>query len=327
MMQVWTERKNEMSIPLLQTKNLKKYFKIPNGHLHAVDDVSLNIEKGQTLGVVGESGCGKSTLGRVILRLLEATGGEVLYEGKNILTYDRNKMMGMRKEMQIIFQDPYASLNPRMTISEIIAEPIIVCKTMTNRREIDGKVGELMETVGLAERFINMYPHELDGGRRQRVGIARALALDPKFIVCDEPVSALDVSIQAQILNLMMDLQEERGLAYMFITHDLSVVKHISTEIAVMYLGQCVEKATSGELFKTPMHPYTQALLNAIPVPNLSSRNRVKKIIKGEVTSPVNPKPGCRFAGRCPVKKDICTQQNVELKEVEKGHFVACRLY
>ncbi|KUO72127.1 MAG: peptide ABC transporter ATP-binding protein [Clostridia bacterium BRH_c25] len=316
-----------MNVPLMQTKNLKKYFKTPKGYLHAVDNVSLDIKKGQTLGVVGESGCGKSTLGRVILRLLEATDGEVLYEGKNILTYDQNKMMSMRKEMQIIFQDPYASLNPRMTISEIITEPIIVCKTITNKREIDGKVSELMETVGLAERFMNTYPHELDGGRRQRVGIARALALDPKFIVCDEPVSALDVSIQAQILNLMMDLQEERGLTYMFITHDLSVVKHISNEIAVMYLGQCVEKAQSDELFKTPMHPYTQALLNAIPVPNLSSRNQMKKIIKGEVTSPVNPKPGCRFAGRCPAKKDICMQQNVELKEVEKGHSVACMLY
>lgn len=316
-----------MNVPLIQTKNLKKYFKTPRGSLHAVDNVTLDIQKGQTLGVVGESGCGKSTLGRVILRLLEATGGELLYEGKNILTFDQKKMMSMRKEMQIIFQDPYASLNPRMTISEIIAEPIIVCKTITNRKAIDAKVSELMETVGLAERFINAYPHELDGGRRQRVGIARALALDPKFIVCDEPVSALDVSIQAQVLNLMMDLQEERGLTYMFITHDLSVVKHISNEIAVMYLGQCVEKAPSDQLFENPMHPYTQALLNAIPIPNLSSRNQVKKIIKGEVTSPINPKPGCRFVNRCPVKRDICVQQNLDLKEVEKGHSVACMLY
>ena len=288
-----------MSVNLIQTKDLKKYFKTPKGDLHAVDNVNFTIKKGQTLGVVGESGCGKSTLGRTILRLLEPTGGEVLYNGKNILNYNFKEMQEMRKKMQIIFQDPYASLNPRMTISQIIAEPIKVCKTITNKVEIDNKVFDLMETVGLAERLVNTYPHELDGGRRQRIGIARALALDPEFIVCDEPVSALDVSIQAQILNLMMDLQEERGLTYMFITHDLSVVKHISDEIAVMYLGQCVEKASSEELFNNPLHPYTQALLHAIPLPNLSNRNKQKSIIKGEVTSPINPKPGCRFAARC----------------------------
>lgn len=316
-----------MSVDLIQTKNLKKYFKTPKGELHAVDDVNFNIKRGQTLGVVGESGCGKSTLGRTILRLLEPTSGEVLYNGKNILDYDFKEMQEMRKKMQIIFQDPYASLNPRMTISQIIAEPIKVCKTITNKIEIDNKVYDLMETVGLAERLVNTYPHELDGGRRQRIGVARALALDPEFIVCDEPVSALDVSIQAQILNLMMDLQEERGLTYMFITHDLSVVKHISDEIAVMYLGQCVEKTSSDELFENPMHPYTRALLDAIPVPNLSRRNKSKGIIKGEVTSPINPKPGCRFATRCSEAKPECTSGNFELKEVSKGHFVACAKY
>ena len=316
-----------MNVPLIKTKGLKKYFKTPKGDLHAVDNVNITIQKGKTLGVVGESGCGKTTLGRVILRLLDATEGEILYEDNNILTYNDKQMREMRKKMQIIFQDPYSSLNPRMTISEIIAEPIKVCKTIKNRKEMDDKVYELMETVGLAERFVNTYPHELDGGRRQRIGIARALALDPQFIVCDEPVSALDVSIRAQILNLMMDLQEERGLTYMFITHDLSVVKHISDEIMVMYLGQCVEMAPSEELFKNPMHPYSQALLDAILVPNLSANNKLKKILKGEVTSPINPKPGCRFAIRCPKAKSICKGKNVELKEIEIGHFVACTLY
>lgn len=316
-----------MSVDLIQTKNLKKYFKTPKGDLHAVDNVNFTIKRGQTLGVVGESGCGKSTLGRTILRLLEPSSGEILYDGENILNYNFKQMQEMRKKMQIIFQDPYASLNPRMTISQIIAEPIKVCKTITNKVEIDNKVFDLMETVGLAERLVNTYPHELDGGRRQRIGIARALALDPEFIVCDEPVSALDVSIQAQILNLMMDLQEQRGLTYMFITHDLSVVKHISDEIAVMYLGQCVEKASSEELFNNPVHPYTQALLNAIPLPNLSNRNKQKAIIKGEVTSPINPKPGCRFAVRCPHAKPECTSQDLELKEIAPGHFVACALH
>lgn len=316
-----------MNVPLIKTKGLKKYFKTPKGDLHAVDNVNITIQKGKTLGVVGESGCGKTTLGRLILRLLDATEGEILYEDNNILTYNDKQMREMRKKMQIIFQDPYSSLNPRMTISEIIAEPIKVCKTIKNRKEMDDKVYELMETVGLAERFVNTYPHELDGGRRQRIGIARALALDPQFIVCDEPVSALDVSIRAQILNLMMDLQEERGLTYMFITHDLSVVKHISDEIMVMYLGQCVEMAPSEELFKNPMHPYSQALLDAILVPNLSANNKLKKILKGEVTSPINPKPGCRFAIRCPKAKSICEGKNVELKEIESGHFVACTLY
>lgn len=312
-----------MGAPLIETRNLKKYFKTPKGDLHAVDSVNLRINKGQTVGVVGESGCGKSTLGRTILRLLEATSGQVLYDGKDILKYSNKEMQSMRKKMQIIFQDPYASLNPRMTVSEIIAEPIKVCKTLTNKNEIDDKVYDLMQIVGLSERFVNTYPHELDGGRRQRIGIARALSLDPEFIVCDEPVSALDVSIQAQILNLMMDLQDDIGLTYMFITHDLSVVKHISDDIAVMYLGQCVEKASAEELFKNPLHPYTKALLDAIPVPNLSSREGFKSIIKGEVTSPINPKPGCRFAARCPYQRKEC-MSNVELKEVENDHFVSC---
>ncbi len=316
-----------MNAPLIETRNLKKYFKTPRGNLHAVDGVNLSIQRGQTLGVVGESGCGKSTLGRSILRLIEPSGGEVLYNGEDILKWDKSHMRELRKHMQLIFQDPYASLNPRMTVSEIISEPIKVCRTLTNQKDINDKVFELMETVGLAERFVNTYPHELDGGRRQRIGVARALALDPEFIVCDEPVSALDVSIQAQILNLMMDLQEARGLTYMFITHDLSVVKHISNEIAVMYLGQCVERAPSDELFTNPLHPYTKALLDAIPVPNLKHRGKERVAIHGEVTSPIDPKPGCRFAGRCPYAKPECTAENLRLEEVNEGHFVSCILY
>lgn len=316
-----------MNIPLVQTVGLKKYFRTPMGDLHAVDDVDIAISRGQTLGVVGESGCGKSTLGRTILRLIEPTAGRILYNGEDFTKYNKRQMYDMRKKMQIIFQDPYASLNPRMTVSEIITEPIKVCKTITNKREIDVKVSELMETVGLAQRFVNTYPHELDGGRRQRIGVARALALDPEFIVCDEPVSALDVSIQAQILNLMMDLQDERGFTYMFITHDLSVVKHISNEIAVMYLGQCVEKAPSAELFKEPLHPYTQALLHAIPKPSLKPEDKLKKVIKGEVASPINPKPGCRFAARCPLMEKGCMEENTGLKEVKPGHYVSCRLH
>ena len=315
------------SVPLIQVKNLKKYFRTPKGALHAVDDVSFLIKQGRTLGVVGESGCGKSTLGSTILRLTEATSGEVIYGGEDLLKFNKHQMKEMRKRMQIIFQDPYASLNPRMTVSEIIAEPIKVCRTLTDKNEINNKVNELMKTVGLAERFVNTYPHELDGGRRQRIGVARALATDPEFIVCDEPVSALDVSIQAQILNLMMDLQEERKLTYMFITHDLSVVKHISDDIAVMYLGQCVEKATSKELFRNPKHPYTQALLDAIPLPSLKEEDKLKKVIKGEVSSPINPKPGCRFSVRCPHAKKECRERNVPLVDQGDGHCVACVLY
>ncbi len=316
-----------MEKPLIETRDLKKYFKTAKGNLHAVDGVNLAIPKGNTLGVVGESGCGKSTLGRTLLRMIEPTGGEVLYNGENILGYSKHKMKQMRKKMQIIFQDPYASLNPRMTVSQIIAEPMIVCNTMPNRTALNERVYELMDTVGLADRLVNAYPHELDGGRRQRIGIARALALNPEFIVCDEPVSALDVSIQAQILNLMMDLQEDMGLTYMFITHDLSVVKHISDQIMVMYLGMSVEIAPSDELFKSPLHPYTKALLDAIPVASLKSRTTRQNIIKGEITSPINPKPGCRFAARCPEATAVCTGNDLELKEVSPGHFVACTLY
>ena len=315
-----------MDTPLIQTVDLVKYFNTKRGPLHAVDHVNLSIKKGETLGVVGESGCGKSTLGRTILRLLEPTSGSVLYNGDDIVKYSPQKMKEMRKKMQIIFQDPFTSLNPRMSVSEIIAEPMITTKTYTNGAERLDRVYQLMETVGLAERFINSYPHELDGGRRQRIGIARALSVRPEFIVCDEPVSALDVSIQAQILNLMMDLQDSMGLTYMFVTHNLSVIKHISDNIAVMYLGQCVELAPTEELFAHPEHPYTKALLNAIPIASLKYRKKLE-IIKGEVTSPINPKPGCRFADRCPYATDRCREDGLKLKEITPGHFVACRLH
>lgn len=312
-----------MADNILEVRGLKKYFNTPHGLLHAVDDLSFNIEKGKTLGVVGESGCGKSTLGRVILRLIDSTEGEVLFEGEDVLKYSKAEMRAMRKSMQIIFQDPYESINPRMSVGELIAEPLIVNK-ICKGAEMDKKVRELMDTVGLAERMINSYPHELDGGRRQRIGIARALSVSPKFIVCDEPVSALDVSIQAQILNLMQDLQKERGFTYMFITHNLSVVKHISDDIMVMYLGKMVEKAPKSELFKNPMHPYTRALLEAIPIPKLSSRNRKREILQGEIKSPINPKEECRFAGRCKYATKQCHQGVPELREITLGHFVSC---
>lgn len=313
--------------PLIQTVNLKKYFNTPFGLLHAVDDINLSIDKGKTLGVVGESGCGKSTLGRTILRLLPLTDGQVLFDGENILGYDKEKMRLMRQKMQMIFQDPYASLNPRKTVFQIIAEPLIVNRIYGSRNEINDRVLFLMETVGLAERFINSYPHELDGGRRQRIGIARALSMSPQFIVCDEPVSALDVSIQAQILNLLMDLQERLGLTYMFITHDLAVVKHISDEIAVLYVGQCVEKAPSKELFRNPIHPYTKIIMSSIPVPSLKSRISEREIIRGEVTDPINPKPGCRFAPRCKFFKSECLSEDLSLNEVKPGHYVMCKLF
>ena len=309
--------------PLIQTVDLKKYFHTPRGMLHAVDGVNLSINRGETLGVVGESGCGKSTLGRVLLRLSEATSGQILYDGEDILKYNKKQVKRMRADMQMIFQDPYASLNPRMTVSEIIAEPIRIMKTITDPIEINKKVFSLMNTVGLAGRLVNAYPHELDGGRRQRIGMARALAVDPKFIVCDEPVSALDVSIQAQILNLLMDLQRDMGLTYLFITHDLSVVRHISDNIAVMYLGQCVELCSAKELFENPLHPYTQALLAAIPVPDLD--HKMGEIIKGEVTSPIEPPAGCRFANRCKYCTDACRGCDLPLEEVSPGHFVMCR--
>ncbi len=313
-------------VPLIETRHLKKYFNVRKGLLHAVDDINIKIMPGKTIGVVGESGCGKSTLGRTILRLIEPTSGETLYNGENIVPLGKHDMNKMRRNMQLIFQDPYSSLNPRMSVSELIAEYMIVNKTCSSRSEMWDKVDSLMKTVGLASRFADSFPHELDGGRRQRIGIARALALDPKFIVCDEPVSALDVSIQAQILNLLMDLQDERGLTYMFITHDLSVVKHISDQIMVMYLGQCVEIAPSKELFKNPAHPYTKALLTAIPIPDVSMRHKEIEVIKGELTSPINPKPGCRFASRCKYATPACTEKDLELHDLGDGHFCSCIL-
>ncbi len=312
---------------LLECRHLKKYFDVPNGVLHAVDDISFSLEKGKTLGVVGESGCGKSTLGRTILRLLPHTSGEVIFEGKDILQYSRGEMKELRKKMQIIFQDPFSSLNPRYTVFETIREPLKIHKMFKTQEETNRRVRELMEVVGLASRYENTYPHELDGGRRQRIGIARALALTPQFIVCDEPVSALDVSIQAQVLNLMMDLKDSMGLTYMFITHDLSVVKHISDEIIVMYLGQIVEKASGDDIFAHPMHPYTKALLSAIPIPDIRYKGKEAETIKGELSSPINPKPGCRFAPRCPRATEKCRMENPELKDMGDNHLVACHLY
>ena len=306
---------------LLKVEHLKKYFKTPRGMLHAVDDVSFSVDTGTTLGVVGESGCGKSTLGRVVIKLLEPTAGSITFEGEDITKMKSSYELHSR--MQMIFQDPYASLDPRMSVSEIIAEPLKIHKLCKSREELDERIRELMDTVGLAERFATSYPHELDGGRRQRIGIARALALKPKFIVCDEPVSALDVSIQAQILNLMQDLQERDGYTYMFITHDLSVVKHISNEILVMYLGQAVEKSGSDELFDRPLHPYTKALLAAIPEP-VVKKDRHRELLKGEIVSPIAPKPGCRFAARCPYATEQCHSVNPELQEISPGHFVSC---
>jgi oligopeptide/dipeptide ABC transporter ATP-binding protein len=312
-----------MAKALLRVKNLTKYFKTSRGMLHAVDGISFTIEEGKTLGIVGESGCGKSTAGRTILRLIEPTSGEVYFYDRDVLQFNEAEMRKARKDMQIIFQDPFSSLNPRMTINQIISEPMRVHNLVSDKRDMENRVLELMETVGLAERLINTYPHELDGGRRQRIGIARALALKPKFIVCDEPVSALDVSIQAQILNLLKELQQNLGLTYMFITHDLSVVNHFSDDIAVMYLGKVVEKAPAEELFSNPKHPYTQALLSAIPVPDLNKR-RERIILKGEVASPINLPDECRFAKRCPLVCDVCRSRIPELREIAPGHFVAC---
>ena len=311
---------------IIKTIDLTKYFKVKTGYLHAVDGINIEINKGKTLGVVGESGCGKSTLGRLVLRLIEATSGQILFDGQDILKFGKGEMKTFRQEMQIIFQDPFSSLNPRMSVFEIIAEPLIMNNVFKNKKDMADKIFNLMETVGLADRFVNTYPHEMDGGRRQRVGVARALALNPKFIVCDEPVSALDMSIQAQILNLLMDLQQEMELSYMFITHDLSVVKHISDEIVVMYLGQCVERAESKELFKNPLHPYTKALLSAIPVAKITE-SKDRKIIRGEVSDPINPKPGCRFAARCDYCNPKCIGQDIQLADQGNGHFVACTLF
>lgn len=306
---------------LIEVRGLKKYFEAPAGTLHAVDDVSFSIGKGETIGVVGESGCGKSTLGRTIIRLLDPTDGEIILNGKNIAKVKGRELKKVRENMQIIFQDPYSSLDPRATVSEVIKEPLAISKRY-NKREMNEIISELLDRVGIEPRMRMAYPHEMDGGRRQRVGIARALALNPEFIMCDEPVSALDVSIQAQVLNLLMDLQEERKLTYMFVTHDLSVVHHISNKIVVMYLGQVVEMCESEKLFELPLHPYTKALLSAIPSTDMN--NRTKRIsLKGEITSPIDPKPGCRFAARCIYATEACSQPQT-LEEVEPGHFVSC---
>ena len=291
-----------------------------------MDDISFSIEKGRTLGVVGESGCGKSTLGRTILRLQEPTSGEIWFNGEDIVKYDKKQVKALRSKMQIIFQDPYSSLNPRMTVSQAIEAPLVLqgIYKKNDREGLQKKVREMMDLVGLAYRFANSYPHELDGGRRQRIGIARALALNPEFVVCDEPVSALDVSIQAQVLNLMQDLQEQMGLTYLFITHDLSVVKHLSDDIVVMYLGQLVERAKPDELFEHPLHPYTQALLSAIPIPDPTIKME-REILNGELSSPINMGDGCRFAMRCPKATPECTRPIREV-EASPGHFVSCHL-
>ena len=312
-----------MSEHYLELRDVKKYFPTSGGALHAVDGVTFTLEKGRSIGVVGESGCGKSTLGRVISRLLDATDGEVLFKGENILDYKGRRLKEHRREIQMIFQDPFSSLNPRKTIYNTIAEPMLTQHILKSKAEVERRVLEKMETVGLASRYINTYPHELDGGRRQRIGIARALALEPELIVCDEPVSALDVSIQAQILNLLKRLQQEFGYTYIFITHNLSVVKHFTQEVLVMYLGQMVEKAPVKELFTNPKHPYTQALLSAIPLPDIDSK-RERVILKGEITSPINPKDECRFAARCAYACGACHKKCPPLTETSEGHFVRC---
>lgn len=312
-----------MSEPLLVVKNLVKYFSTKKGRLHAVDDVSFQIDKGSTLGMVGESGCGKSTTGRSILRLIEPTSGEIVFDGVAVNKLSDSEMRRMRTRMQIVFQDPFSSLNPRMTVSQAIEEPIKLHGIIQDPHERVKRVLELMDIVGLASRLYNTYPHELDGGRRQRIGIARALAVNPEFIVCDEPVSALDVSIQAQILNLLEDLQNSMGLTYLFITHDLSVVHHFSDEIAVMYLGKLIEKAPSDQLFQSPLHPYTQALLSAIPVPSLHNRKE-RILMKGEITSPIDPPAACRFASRCPYATDRCFHEEPQLTDKGGQHQVAC---
>ncbi|MCD7846332.1 MAG: ATP-binding cassette domain-containing protein [Oscillospiraceae bacterium] len=308
---------------MIRVRHLKKYFDTPAGKLHAVDDVNFTINEGETLGVVGESGCGKSTLGRVLIRLLDPTDGEVLYKGQDISKSTRKESRDLRRDMQIIFQDPFSSLNPRMTVSQLIGDPLKAYRIYKTKNERTERTLELMDTVGLARRFADSYPHELDGGRRQRIGIARALSLNPRFIVCDEPVSALDVSIQAQVLNLLQDLQEAQGLTYMFITHDLSVVKHISNDILVMYTGTMVEKCSSDDLFELPLHPYTKGLLSAIPIPSLEQK-RTRVVMRGEISSPIEPKPGCRFMPRCPYATEICRTQFPQYEEILPNHFVSC---
>ena len=313
---------------LVQVKNLKKYFKVgKNATLKAVDNVSFDIKKGETFGLVGESGCGKTTCGRTVLGLYSATGGEVLYDGVDIHKFDNKEKKEFTKKAQIIFQDPYASLNPRMTVGDIIGEGIDI-HNIYSGQERTNKIYELLSLVGLNKEHASRFPHEFSGGQRQRIGIARALAIEPEFIVCDEPISALDVSIQAQIVNLLIKLQRELGLTYLFIAHDLSMVKHISDRVGVMYLGTMVELASSHDLYEKPLHPYTQALLSAIPIPDPEIERKRKRImLEGEVPSPINPKPGCRFAARCRYAKPICLEKDPEFKEIEKDHFVACHLF
>lgn len=308
---------------ILEVHKLTKYFETNAGTLHAVENVTFSVKKGTTLGVVGESGCGKSTLGRVILHILDKTSGKIIFDGEDISEINRKRFMELRKKMQMIFQDPFASLDPRMTISQLIAEPLRIHNLYKSNEEHEKRVLEIMDLVGLSRDLANTYSHELDGGRRQRIGIGRALALNPEFIVCDEPVSALDVSIQAQILNLLMDLQDEYGLTYIFITHDLSVVKHISDEIIVLYLGCIVEKAPTEELFERQYHPYTKALISAIPTIDLDKKQELVKM-KGEITSPIEPPKACRFAQRCPYAIDECSNSIPPLVELSDGHFVAC---
>jgi oligopeptide/dipeptide ABC transporter ATP-binding protein len=315
---------------LLEAHNIVKHFPIKGGvfmkeiaAVKAVDDVSLTIDEGETVGLVGESGCGKTTFGRAILRLEEPTSGEIYFEGENILSYDKNKMQALRENMQIIFQDPFSSLNPRKTVAHIIGEPLLV-HGMRSRKKREEKVLELLRVVGLRKEHMRRYPHQFSGGQRQRIGVARALALHPKLIVCDEAVSALDVSIQAQVINLLKDLQDAFGLTYLFISHDLSVVEHVSDRVAVMYLGKIVEFAPSKALYQTPLHPYTQALLSAVPVPDPALKSNERIILKGDVPSPIDPPPGCSFHPRCLFAKDICSQREPEFREIRNKHFVAC---
>lgn len=318
---------------ILEVKDLCKYFPAKKGlfkgksYVKAVDRVSFSIKRGETLGLVGESGCGKTTAGRTILKLYEPTSGQIIFNGKDITKNSVKDMVPLRKEMQMIFQDPYASLNPRMTVGDIIGEAIDIHKLLTGEARTE-RIRSLLSKVGLASDHINRYPHEFSGGQRQRIGIARALAVEPSLIICDEPISALDVSIQAQVINMLEELQEELGLTYLFIAHDLSMVKHISTHIGVMYLGRMVEKGESNKVYSEALHPYTQALLSAIPIPDPDAAKNSKRIVlEGDIPSPIDPPPGCRFKGRCKYAKPICSEVDPELKEVKPGHFVACHLY
>jgi peptide/nickel transport system ATP-binding protein len=311
---------------LLTVDRVQKIFPTPHGPLYAVDGVSFHVAKGETLGLVGESGCGKSTLGRLLIRLIEADGGRILFDDADLLSLNDAQMMDMRKRMQFVFQDPYSSLNPRFSVAALIAEPLIVHRVYRTQAEVMARVRALMDTVGLARKLEKSYPHELDGGRRQRIGIARALAMNPDFIVLDEPVSALDVCIQAQILNLLNQLKRDFGYTYIFISHNLSVVRHVSDRIAVMYLGRIVELSDYETIFANPLHPYTQALLSAIPIPEVGEK-RQRSILEGEVPSPINPPPGCYFAPRCRYRQEFCSHEKPELFEVEPGHGIACHLH